>query len=436
MKVTPRFLLRAGLVLCAAGALGAFGACSKDNGVGPTPPPPPPPPPPPALRAPVGFTANVASQTKINLVWIDSTTGETGFQIQRCTGANCSNFAQVGTNLAANSTAYTDDGLTANTSYSYRARAVNATDSSTWTTTVSATTGVIAGGSAFTMVGAGAVMQTCLGSPGTTGTSRIVDSILTQDADAIAFVAGDALADPAAGTTFENCYANSAWGKFKDRTYFAIGDNDYAGGRGETDIFGYLGNRTGKQTDGFGSFSFDKGNWHVVFINSADWQQSNAELQSASGKMNTWLAADLGAVPASKCIAVFSWERRMYTDGAGALAKQFNLLNASSIMESAGTDLLVSSKDHIYARFPQMDHLGVASANGFRQFIVGTGGSSLHQAITPTAGNPVEAQNGGAAGSYGVLKLKLNDNSYEWEFIPTVAGGFTDKSTAPVACHQ
>jgi hypothetical protein len=48
-------MLRAGLVLCAAGALGAFGACSKDNGTGPVPPPPPPPV--SAIKAPVGLTA-------------------------------------------------------------------------------------------------------------------------------------------------------------------------------------------------------------------------------------------------------------------------------------------------------------------------------------------------------------------------------------------
>jgi hypothetical protein len=242
--------------------------------------------------------------------------------------------------------------------------------------------------------------------------------------------------DSAAGTTFETCYANSAWGAFKNRTYFAIGNGDYAGGRGESGIFTYFGDRTGKQTDGFGSFSFDKGNWHVVFINSADWQQTNAELQSASGKMNMWLAADLAAVPPSKCVAVFSWERRVYTTGTGALGKQFNLLQASTSMYGVGVDLLVSAKDHIYARFPQTDRDGVADPAGFRQFIVGTGGSSLHQTIAATAGNPVEVQNGGTTGSYGVLKLKLNDASYEYEFIPTTAGGFTDKSSAPVPCHQ
>ena len=54
--------------------------------------------------------------------------------------------------------------------------------------------------------------------------------------------------------------------------------------------------------------------------------------------------------------------------------------------------------------------------------------------ITPTATNPVEKQNGGAGGSFGVLKLTLDASSYSWEFIPIRAGGFTD-SGGPVPCH-
>src|SRR5205814_434097 len=111
MKVTARFWLRAGLVLCAAGALGAFGACSKDT--------------------------------------------------------------------------------------------------TAWSATASATTGVIGGSTAFTMVGAGEIINTCPNSPGTLGTSHIVDSILTKDTSAIAFVAGDAQTDSVAGSTFASCYDKS-----------------------------------------------------------------------------------------------------------------------------------------------------------------------------------------------------------------------------------
>jgi hypothetical protein len=421
MKVTPRFWLRAGLVLCAAGALGAFGACSKDNN--PVAPPPPPPPPPP-LTPPSNVTATVASQTKINVAWAETDTTVTGFQLDRCSGPSCTTFAHLAV-TAKNVVTYGDTGLTANTFYSYRVRAFTAKD----------TTGG-AGGTSFTMVGAGEIISTCPNSTGTVGTARVVDSILKMDTSTIAFVAGDAQADTGvSGMKFEDCYAKSAWGAFKDRTYFAIGNGDYAGGRGETDIFGYMGSRTGPQTQGFGSFSVDKGNWHLVFINTADWQQSNAELQSPTGKMNTWLAADLAAVPTTKCIAVFSWDRRIYTTGTGTLGTQFNVKQAAIILQQYGADLLISSKDKVYARFPQTDANGTPNPAGFTQFIVGTGGRSLDQMITPAAGNPVEKQNGGPSGSWGVLKLTLDQNSYSYQFIPTRADGFTD-SGGPVPCHN
>src|SRR5256714_9287598 len=187
MKVTPRFWLRAGLVLCAAGALGAFGACSKDTTSVPPPPPPPSP-----LPAPTSVTAAAASQTTINVTWAESDAAVTGFRLDRCSGAGCTNFAQV-TTTAKDVRTFGDVGLTANTSYSYRVRASRGADTSAWSATASATTGVIGGSTGFTMVGAGEIMNTCGGSPGTAATAHLVDSVLTADTAAVAFVAGDAL---------------------------------------------------------------------------------------------------------------------------------------------------------------------------------------------------------------------------------------------------
>src|ERR1041384_2951773 len=98
MKITSRNMDRAALVFTAAGVIGAFGACKNDSGT--TPPLPPPAPPPPAIRAPIGLTATAVSAAKIHLAWTDSTTNETGFRVDRCSGAACTNFAQVGTRAA------------------------------------------------------------------------------------------------------------------------------------------------------------------------------------------------------------------------------------------------------------------------------------------------------------------------------------------------
>src|ERR1700680_5053832 len=52
-----------------------------------------------APTAPASLTVTVVSDTRINLFWMAATdnVGVTGYMVERCTGAACSNFAQVST---------------------------------------------------------------------------------------------------------------------------------------------------------------------------------------------------------------------------------------------------------------------------------------------------------------------------------------------------
>ena len=62
----------------------------------------------------------------------------TGYRVERCQGAGCANFAQVATPTGA---AFSDTGLTAATSYSYRVRATDAAGNlSGYSSVASATT--------------------------------------------------------------------------------------------------------------------------------------------------------------------------------------------------------------------------------------------------------------------------------------------------------
>ncbi len=90
--------------------------------------------------APTALSASVASPTQINLSWGASTdnVGVTGYLMERCQGSGCSSFSQIGTPTA---TSYSDTGLTASTSYSYRVRATDAAGNlSTYSSVASATT--------------------------------------------------------------------------------------------------------------------------------------------------------------------------------------------------------------------------------------------------------------------------------------------------------
>ena len=429
MKLTQRFMVRAGLVLCAAGVVGAFGAC-KDN-AGPTPPPPPPPPPPPAaLPAPTNLTATPVSATRINLSWAETDTNETGFRIDRCSGAACTNFAQIGTG-AVNAVAFVDTvGLAASTQYSYRVRAFNATDTSAWTAAVSATT-LAAAAPSFTLVGAGEITSCTPGQ--SSQTALLIDGVISKNPDAIVFTAGNNLNDPVAtSASYETCF-DPTWGKFKPRMHVAMGQQDFATVNSTQAMYDYFGAAAGPDRNGWYSFNVGT-DWHVIVLNTATWQHGVNNLTGDDPNQPKpqldWLQADLAA-NTKPCIAVISWERRFYS-GAGATYMNYNMRAITSMLVTAGADLLISAKDKMYERFAPQNHLGVADPNGIRQFIVGTGGRSLDNASGLQNPPTLEVRD---ASTHGVLKLTLNAGTYEWEFIPTIPGGFSDKSTAPVACH-
>ena len=61
------------------------------------------------LRVPVGMAMGLV--------------GVTGYSVETCSGAGCSNFVQIAT---PTDTTFNNTGLTASTSYSYRVRATDA----------------------------------------------------------------------------------------------------------------------------------------------------------------------------------------------------------------------------------------------------------------------------------------------------------------------
>ncbi|MDZ7303603.1 MAG: fibronectin type III domain-containing protein [candidate division KSB1 bacterium] len=88
--------------------------------------------------APSNLTATAASNTQINLKWKDNSNNETGFKIERKLSSEVT-YTEIGT-ANANDTTYSDNGLTANTAYSYRVRAYNTGGNSSYSNVASATT--------------------------------------------------------------------------------------------------------------------------------------------------------------------------------------------------------------------------------------------------------------------------------------------------------
>jgi hypothetical protein len=78
--------------------------------------------------SPTNLTTTLQTGPKVSLTWRDNATNETGFSVERCTGAGCTNFAQIAVAPARNNTGnvtYVDTTVTFGNTYLYRVAAVN-----------------------------------------------------------------------------------------------------------------------------------------------------------------------------------------------------------------------------------------------------------------------------------------------------------------------
>ncbi|HEX5735360.1 MAG TPA: putative Ig domain-containing protein [Blastocatellia bacterium] len=92
----------------------------------------------PIPTAPAGLIASAGGPTQVNLVWQDTSSTESGFQIER-RGGSSAEFIQVGV-VGANLTTFRDTSVLANTAYEYRVRAFNSTGASSYSSAASVTT--------------------------------------------------------------------------------------------------------------------------------------------------------------------------------------------------------------------------------------------------------------------------------------------------------
>jgi len=87
---------------------------------------------------PTGLSANAVSATQVSLGWTDNAANETNYLVQRSSdgGATWTNLATLG----ANATSYSDTAVNASSTYVYRVQAYNASVSSNYSNTATATT--------------------------------------------------------------------------------------------------------------------------------------------------------------------------------------------------------------------------------------------------------------------------------------------------------
>lgn len=74
--------------------------------------------------APTNLSAMIRFRTSVVVSWTNTSTAQTGVQVERCKGKTCTNFLPIAMTFGDES-AYTDSGLAANSEYRYRVRATN-----------------------------------------------------------------------------------------------------------------------------------------------------------------------------------------------------------------------------------------------------------------------------------------------------------------------
>jgi acid phosphatase type 7 len=202
-------------------------------------------------------------------------------------------------------------------------------------------------------------------------------------------------------------YYDPNWGKYKSRTSPAPGNHEYhtANAQGYFDYFG-------SQAPG-PYYSFDIGSWHLISL------ASDAGVNPSGGSAEeTWLRNDLAA-HATSCILAY-WHEPRWSSGAvhgsdGSWDAVWKDLYA------AHADVVLNGHDHEYERFAPQNPSGQADSRGIREFVVGTGGNGLYSFSSPLATSEVRN-----ATTYGVIKLTLHSQGYDWQFVPVSGATFQD----------
>lgn len=231
------------------------------------------------------------------------------------------------------------------------------------------------------------------------------------------FTTGDHAYPQATAERIAACYVPS-WGRHHDRTRPTPGNHDYHTADTRAAYHDYFGPSAG--APGRGWYSYNVGTWHVIVLNS------EIAMDAASEQVR-WLRAHLRTA-ATPCLLAY-WHRPLFSSARRKDKRRPDARALWDALYAAGAEVILNGHDHRYERFaPQTPSGGADPRWGIRQFVVGTGGSSLHRFGASSRNSEVRRM-----GQPGVLALRLLASGYEWHFESIAPGRFSDSGSGQ--CH-
>ncbi|HEY5335297.1 MAG TPA: metallophosphoesterase [Mycobacteriales bacterium] len=240
------------------------------------------------------------------------------------------------------------------------------------------------------------------------------------------FLLGDNQYDNGSLAEYTGSYALT-WGRDFNSIVHPIPGNHEYGTPGAAGYLAYFGQAVANPDNTPNAYySFNLGTWHIDALNSdcTDSGCSDPLPGTTTTAQTAWLQNDL-AHDTSACTLAM-WHHPLFsygwTLGSPGVAPLWNALY------QAHADIVLGGHDHLYERYAQQDPSGTATANGIREFVVGTGGESLNGLYGSSPPKTLLASDR----DYGVLVLTLHASSYAWKFVNT-GGATIDSGTT--ACH-
>jgi acid phosphatase type 7 len=227
-------------------------------------------------------------------------------------------------------------------------------------------------------------------------TGPMVKAVLDADPNAWAFALGDLVPN---GTAEEYLnYYHKAWGAFRERTCFLMGNHDRKADPYGNAYYDYVGEVGGTRGQGYHAKTL--GAWRCYFLNS----------EGLRDEQTAWLAADLPNWSGHHIMAM--WHSPLFASvcahNGRAMTLAWKVGAWWKVLQDYGAEFVVSGHVHRWERYARMLRNGSVSDMGIRQFIVGTGGVKNMDVLT------VHPHSESQVLTRGVVRFDLHTDRYEW----------------------